>query len=177
MQKIIVLDRDGVINIDSDAYIKSADEWVPEAGSIEAIKALKQAGWIVAIATNQSGIRRGYYGRKQLSEMHQKMQALLGGDGVDWISYAPYLAEDQSTARKPKTGMLTAIEQRFGLSLAGMPMVGDTLADMQVALAKNMQPYLVTTGKGLRTLESNKALLSNVPVHHNLQHAVEAILK
>jgi D-glycero-D-manno-heptose 1,7-bisphosphate phosphatase len=180
VQKIIVLDRDGVINVDSDAYIKSADEWIPEAGSIEAIKALKKAGWIVAIATNQSGIRRGYYGRKQLSEMHQKLQCLLGddgGDGVDWISYAPYLDEDKSTARKPNVGMLTAIEQRFGLSLAGMPMVGDTLADMQVALAKNMQPYLVTTGKGLRTLESNKALLSDVPAYHNLQNAVEAILK
>ncbi len=177
MQKIIVLDRDGVINIDSDAYIKSADEWVPEAGSIEAIKALKQAGWIVAVATNQSGIRRGYYRRKQLSEMHQKMQALLGRDGVDWISYAPYLAEDQSTARKPKTGMLTAIEQRFGLSLAGMPMVGDTLADMQVALAKAMKPYLVRTGKGEATWTLNQGELENVPVYTNLQAVVKDILK
>lgn len=177
MQKIIVLDRDGVINVDSDAYIKSADEWMPEAGSIEAIKALKQAGWIVAIATNQSGIRRGYYGRKQLSEMHQKLQTLLGRDGVDWISYAPYLAEDQSTARKPKTGMLTAIEQRFGQSLEGMPMVGDTLADMQVARAKKMKPYLVRTGKGERTLASKEAILDGIPVYSNLQSVAKVLLQ
>ena len=177
MQKIIVLDRDGVINIDSDAYIKSAEEWLPEKGSIEAIKVLKQAGWKVAVATNQSGIKRGYYSKHQLNEMHQKLQALLGNDGVDWISFAPYLSEDDSPARKPKTGMLTAIEQRFGLSLEGMPMVGDTLADMQVAHAKNMQPYFVKTGKGLRTLATKDRQLADIPVYQNLQAAVEAILK
>lgn len=177
MQKIIVLDRDGVINVDSDAYIKSADEWQPEPGSIEAIKALKQLGWLVAIATNQSGIQRGYYGRHQLSDMHQKLQGLLGEHGVDWISYAPYLSEDRSPARKPASGMLTAIEQRFDLSLAGMPMVGDTLADMQVALSKNMRPYLVRTGKGERTLATQEAILNDIPVYSNLQSVVEALLK
>ncbi|VAW49020.1 hypothetical protein MNBD_GAMMA03-1785 [hydrothermal vent metagenome] len=177
MQKIIVLDRDGVINVDSDAYIKSADEWRPESGSIEAIKALKKAGWLVAIATNQSGIKRGYYGRKQLSEMHQKLQGLLGEHGVDWISYAPYLAEEHSPARKPSLGMLIAIEQRFNLSLSGAPMIGDTLADMLVARAKNMQPYLVQTGKGMRTLATEDVCLKNIPVYSNLYTAVEAILK
>ncbi|NPA72599.1 MAG: D-glycero-beta-D-manno-heptose 1,7-bisphosphate 7-phosphatase [Gammaproteobacteria bacterium] len=177
MSKIIVLDRDGVINEDSDAYIKSADEWQPVPGSIEAIKALKQAGWTVAIATNQSGIKRGYYGHKALTEMHQKLQALLGGDRVDWISFAPYLAEDNSPARKPGVGMLSAIEQRFNLKLAGAPMVGDTLADIRVAKAKSMQPYLVKTGKGLRTLASKEAVLADVPVYENLQAVVEALLK
>ena len=181
MQKIIVLDRDGVINIDSDAYIKSAKEWLPEAGSIEAIQSLKQAGWLVAIATNQSGIKRGYYSKQQLSAMHQKLQRLLFEAGckagVDWINFAPYLTEDNSPARKPNTGMLTAIEQRFGLSLVGMPMVGDTLADMKVAQAKKMQPYLVKTGKGERTLVSNDALLADIPVYSNLQAAVEALLQ
>jgi len=177
MSKIIVLDRDGVINIDSDAYIKTADEWLPEPGSIEAIKALKKAGWLVVIATNQSGIRRGYYSRKQLSAMHQKLQKLLGEQAVDWISYSPYLSEDNSPSRKPKTGMLTAIEQRFDVSLAGSPMVGDTLADMNVALAKNMQPYLVKTGKGLRTLAADDKIVNDIPVYDNLQAAVEAILQ
>ncbi len=177
IKKIIVLDRDGVINIDSDAYIKSADEWLPEVGSIEAIKALKQAGWIVAIATNQSGIKRGYYGRKQLSEMHLKLQQLLVPERIDWISYAPYLNEDNSPARKPSMGMLTAIEQRFGLCLSGAPMVGDTLADIRVAQSKNMKPYLVQTGKGVKTLATQDAVLTGVPVYLNLHAAVEAILK
>ncbi|MDA3806368.1 MAG: D-glycero-beta-D-manno-heptose 1,7-bisphosphate 7-phosphatase [Thiomicrorhabdus sp.] len=177
MQKIIVLDRDGVINEDSDAYIKSADEWLPVAGSIEAIQRLKVEGWLVAIATNQSGIRRGYYSRQTLSKMHQKLQDLVGGSGVDWISYSPYLAEDKSPSRKPSTGMLTAIEHRFDLSLTGCILVGDTLADIRVAFAKQMRPILVKTGKGQRTLASQDAVLDNVAVYENLQAVVEALLK
>lgn len=176
MQNIIVLDRDGVINKDSDAYIKSADEWLPVAGSIEAIQRLKAAGWLVAIATNQSGIRRGYYSRQTLSEMHQKLQNLVGGSGVDWISYSPYLTEDRSPSRKPGTGMLTAIEQRFNRSLKGSVLVGDTLADIKVALAKEMRPILVKTGKGQRTLASRDAVLEKIVVYENLQAVVEALL-
>ena len=177
MQNIIVLDRDGVINEDSDAYIKSAEEWLPVAGSIKAIRQLKAAGWLVAIATNQSGIRRGYYSRQTLSEMHQKLQSLVGGSGVDWISYSPYLSEDKSPARKPNTGMLNAIERRFDLSLKDCVMVGDTLADVKVALAKQMRPILVKTGKGQRTLASKDAVLDKVAVYENLQAVVEALLK
>ena len=176
-QKIIVLDRDGVINEDSDAFIKSADEWHPVDGSIEAIKKLKKAGWLVAVATNQSGIKRGYYSRQTLSEMHQKFVALLGDDSIDWISYAPYLSDDDSPARKPGTGMLQAIEQRFGLSLKGAPMVGDTLADVKVAMAMGMQPVLVKTGKGERTLATGDALLQELPVFDNLHAVVEAFIK
>ena len=175
-QKIIVLDRDGVINEDSDAFIKSAEEWVPVAGSIEAIKRLKKAGWIVAVATNQSGIKRGYYSHQTLSEMHQKFVDLLGGYTVDWISYAPYLTEDNSPARKPGIGMLQAIENRFGCSLANAPMVGDTMADINVALAKSMQPYLVRTGKGERTLATGDNRLKDIPVYENLHAVVEALL-
>ncbi len=177
MRNIIVLDRDGVINEDSDAFIKSADEWLPVSGSIEAIQSLKAAGWLVAIATNQSGIRRGYYSRQTLSEMHQKLQRLVGGSGVDWISYSPYLTDDNSPSRKPNTGMLTAIEQRFDLSLKDCVMVGDTLADVKVALAKQMRPILVKTGKGERTLASQDTVLENVAVYANLQAVVEALLK
>ncbi|MDX1347151.1 MAG: D-glycero-beta-D-manno-heptose 1,7-bisphosphate 7-phosphatase [Thiomicrorhabdus chilensis] len=178
-QKIIVLDRDGVINEDSDAFIKSPDEWHPVPGSIEAIAKLKQAGWLVAVATNQSGVRRGYYDRATLSAMHQKLQALLGAQGakIDWINFSPYVGGDNTPCRKPSTGMLTAIENRFGLPLQGAPMVGDTLADMRVALAKGLTPYLVRTGKGERTLESKDALLEEIPVYDNLLAAVEAILK
>lgn len=176
MAKIIVLDRDGVINEDSDDFIKSAAEWLPVPGSIEAIKRLKKAGWIVAVATNQSGIKRGYYSRETLSEMHLKFVKLLDGAKVDWISYAPYLSDDNSPARKPATGMLKAIEKRFDCCLQNAPMIGDTLADIKVAKAMGMQPYLVKTGKGQRTLKSNDDLLKNVPVYESLYEVVEALL-
>jgi len=176
MTKIIVLDRDGVINEDSDDFIKSAAEWLPVPGSIEAIKRLKKAGWIVAVATNQSGIKRGYYSRQTLSEMHLKFVELLDGAKVDWISYAPYLSDDNSPARKPATGMLKAIEKRFDCCLQSAPMIGDTLADIKVAKAMGMQPYLVKTGKGQRTLNSNDDLLKNIPVYESLYAVVEALL-
>jgi len=175
-KKIIVLDRDGVINEDSDAFIKSADEWKPIPGSIEAIQRFKKAGWLVAIATNQSGIKRGYYSRQTLSAMHQKLQSLLGDESVDWISYAPYLSTDNSPARKPQAGMLTAIEKRFNCKLVNAPMVGDTLADIEVAKAKSMQPYLVKTGKGMRTLATKDSGLHGVPVYDNLYDVAEKLL-
>ena len=184
-RKIIVLDRDGVINQDSDAYIKHPDEWHPEPGSIEAIVKLKQAGWLVAIATNQSGIKRGYYDRYTLSLMHQKLQKLLvaaGGDiaQVDWINYSPYLADDHSVCRKPLPGMLQAIENRFGVSLQGCPMVGDTLHDVAVAQLKGMVPLFVKTGKGAGILAKQDAktlaALAGVAVYDNLLAAVEDIL-
>ena len=177
MQNLIVLDRDGVINHDSDAFIKSPQEWQPIPGSLEAIIKLKRAGWLVAIATNQSGIKRGYYDRTTLSAMHQKMLSLLEGERIDWISFAPYLSDDHSPARKPAPGMLQAIEQRFNCRLHGQPMVGDTLADIAVAQAKGMQPYLVKTGKGQRTLASQDPKLQGVPVYENLLEVVEELLQ
>lgn len=177
-QKIIVLDRDGVINHDSDAFIKSADEWQPLPGSVEAIARLKQAGWLVAVATNQSGIRRGLFDRATLSAMHQKLQGLLLAHNarVDWISFSPYVSDDATPCRKPATGMLRAIQNRFGLSLAGAPMVGDTLADMQAARALGMQPFLVKTGKGERTLTSAGPALDEIPVYADLAAVVERLL-
>lgn len=178
--KIIVLDRDGVINQDSDNYIKSADEWMPEPGSIEAIVKLKKAGWIVAIATNQSGIKRGYYSSQTLSAMHLKMNALLGEYSVDWISFSPYVNEDNTACRKPATGMLRAIELRFDVSLKNAVMIGDSMADMKVAKKHGMTPLLVKTGKGERTLlaiaQSQDDGLREIPVFDNLLAAVESIL-
>lgn len=177
--KIIVLDRDGVINEDSDAYIKHPDEWHPVEGSLEAIAKLKRAGWTVAVATNQSGVRRGYYSRETLHAMHMKLVALLAEHEVtvDWINYSPYIAEDQSPCRKPSVGMLQAIENRFQCSLVGQPMIGDTVADIAVAKAKGMTPILVKTGKGERTLAKQDPMLQGVPVYDNLLAAVEALLQ
>ncbi|MBF6058318.1 MULTISPECIES: D-glycero-beta-D-manno-heptose 1,7-bisphosphate 7-phosphatase [Thiomicrorhabdus] len=176
MHKIIVLDRDGVINEDSDAFIKSAEEWIPVEGSMEAIRALKQAGWTVAIATNQSGIKRGYYDRATLSSMHQKMNDLLEDCKPDWISYSPYLSGDNSPSRKPQTGMMQAIEKALNVDLKGAPFVGDTLADIQAARSMSMQPYLVRSGKGERTLATQDPMLQGVEVFDNLQALVEYLL-
>jgi D-glycero-D-manno-heptose 1,7-bisphosphate phosphatase len=187
--KLIVLDRDGVINQDSDAYIKHPDEWHPEAGALEAIVALKQAGWTVAIATNQSGLNRGYYTREILSQMHQKLQHKLVELGdettkVDWINFSPYLSTDGSQCRKPGNGLLKMIEQRFHTSLENCPMVGDTFNDIMSAKSMKMTPYLVRTGKGQGLLKgldnaspSEKSVLDGVIVCDNLLKAVEAILK
>lgn len=177
-KNIVVLDRDGVINHDSDAFIKSADEWQPIEGSLEAIARLNAAGWLVAVATNQSGIKRGYYDRSNLSQMHQKMQSLLASVGghVDWLNYSPYLADCGSVCRKPLDGMLRAIELRYGQSLKGMPMVGDSLTDIQAAQQAGLVPYLVKTGKGERTLASQSTCLSGVNVYENLAAWVEECL-
>lgn len=180
--KLIILDRDGVINQDSDAFIKHPDEWHPESGSIEAIVRLKQAGWTVAIATNQSGIARGYYNRAILSGMHQKLQGLLfqaGGKStqVDWVSFSPYTADFNSPCRKPANGLLRVIANRFDCDLTDMPMVGDTLNDIYAAQSMKMQPFFVRTGKGERILQQNPEVahqaLAEVPIYSNLLAVVE----
>ncbi|SIO08195.1 D-alpha,beta-D-heptose 1,7-bisphosphate phosphatase [Sulfurivirga caldicuralii] len=177
--RLIVLDRDGVINEDSDAFIKSPEQWVPVPGSLEAIARLNRAGWTVAVATNQSGIARGYYDHATLSAMHQKLQGLLRplGGRVDWISTSPYLDHHNSPARKPGAGMLRAIAARYGCELTGVPFVGDTWGDVQAAQAVGMQPILVRSGKGERTLASHAEDIAalNVPVHDNLATVAEAL--
>ncbi len=177
--KLIVLDRDGVINQDSDAFIKSPQEWVPVPGSLEAIARLNRAGWTVAVATNQSGIARGYYDHATLSAMHQKMQALLASVGgrVDWISTSPYLDHHNSPARKPGVGMLRAIAARYGCDLAGVPFVGDSWSDVQAAQAVGMQPMLVRSGKGGRTLSAYAEAIADLtlPVYDNLAAVAEAL--
>ncbi len=174
--KIVVLDRDGVINQDSDNFIKTVAQWLPEPGSIKAIIKLKKAGWTVAIATNQSGIKRGLYSRQVLSAMHLKMNQLLDDYKVDWINYSPYLDEDNSACRKPATGLLRAIELRFDISLEGKFMIGDSLSDIKVAKKIGMIPLLVKTGKGEKTIASLGKDLTGIKVFDNLLAAVESIL-
>lgn len=173
--KLIVLDRDGVINHDSDDFIKSADEWQPIEGSLQAMARLNAAGWRIAVATNQSGIKRGYYDRACLSQMHLKMQAQLAalGGRVDWLNFSPYLSGCGSVCRKPLDGMLRAIELRYGQAIKGLPMVGDTLTDIQAAKQAGLVPYLVRSGKGERTLAAHAAELKGVAVHANLAAFVE----
>ena len=152
--KLLILDRDGVINHDSDAYIKSVEEWVPIPGSIEAIAALSKAGWTVAIATNQSGIARGYYDLATLDAMHARLRSLVAQQGgeVGLIVYCPHGPDEGCDCRKPKPGMLRAIARHYAADLPGLWFVGDSKGDLQAASAVDCQPVLVKTGKGQKTL-------------------------
>jgi D-glycero-D-manno-heptose 1,7-bisphosphate phosphatase len=151
--KLVILDRDGVINLDSDQYIKSPDEWKPIPGSLEAIALLNQSGFRVVICTNQSGIGRGLFEMDTLNAIHDKMIRALAhiGGHVDAIFFCPHTATDECTCRKPKPGMFLQIEERFNVSLEGVPAVGDSLRDFQAASAVGAKPILVLTGKGKKT--------------------------
>lgn len=151
--KLIILDRDGVINHDSDQYIKSPAEWRPIPGSLEAIARLNQWGWRVVVASNQSGIGRGLFGMDTLNAIHDKMIKALAqaGGRLDAIFFCPHAADSTCECRKPKPGMLLQIAERFNVGLAGVPVVGDSLRDLQAAVAAGCAPYLVLTGKGEKT--------------------------
>lgn len=152
--KLLILDRDGVINQDSDAYIKSVEEWIPIPGSIEAIAQLSRAGWTVAVATNQSGVARGYYPLETLDAMHARLRELVAEQGgeVGLIVHCPHGPNDGCDCRKPKPGMLKQIAAHYGVPLVGVWFVGDSSGDLEAAQAVDCQPVLVRTGKGETTL-------------------------
>jgi D-glycero-D-manno-heptose 1,7-bisphosphate phosphatase len=151
--KLAILDRDGVINFDSDQYIKSPAEWRPIPGSIEAIARLNQNGYRIAVATNQSGIGRGLFDMATLNAINDKMMELVFRQGgrIDALFFCPHTAMEECGCRKPKTGMLEEIATRFHSDLKGVPVVGDSLKDLQAADAVGAQPILVLTGKGEKT--------------------------
>ena len=148
--KLIILDRDGVINVDSDQFIKSPDEWKPIPGALEAIARLNQWGWRVVVASNQSGVGRGLFGMDTLNAINDKMVRSLAqvGGRLDAIFFCPHAADSTCDCRKPKPGLLLQIGERFNVDLAGVPVVGDSLRDLQAAVAAGAKPYLVLTGKG-----------------------------
>lgn len=174
--KLIILDRDGVINEDSDDYIKTVDEWIPLANSIEAIQRLKQAGFLIAIATNQSGLSRGYYDETTLDAMHQKMADLLAPQSIDYIAYCPHQNHHKCECRKPNAGMLVEILQRFELDASQVLMVGDSLRDWQAANELDMAYAQVKTGKGERTLSQGK-LPNDIPIYDDLSALVDHLLQ
>ena len=153
--KLVILDRDGVINHDSDQYIKSPDEWRPIPGSLAAIARLNQAGYRVVVATNQSGVGRGLFETDTLLAIHDKMLKALTqvGGRLDAIFFCPHTNADNCDCRKPKPGMLKEIAARFNADLTGVPAVGDSLRDLQAAVAAGAQPMLVLTGKGRKTAD------------------------
>lgn len=176
--KLVILDRDGVINEDSDDYIKSPQEWIPIPGSLEAIARLKAAGYHVAVATNQSGIARGYYDVDTLQAMHQKMAQLLSEQNtrIDYIAFCPHLSSEDCDCRKPKPGMLNRIANALNADLSKSIMIGDTLGDMGAAQAAGAAFSLVKTGKGIRTINSGH-LPNNIPIYENLADFVDHYLK
>jgi D-glycero-D-manno-heptose 1,7-bisphosphate phosphatase len=175
--KLVILDRDGVINVDSDQFIKSPEEWKPIPGSLEGIARLNHAGYRVVVASNQSGIGRGLFDMAALNAINEKMYKALAqaGGRIDALFYCPHPAEANCTCRKPKPGMFEDIARRFNVSLAGMPSVGDSLRDVQAASAAGALPMLVLTGKGAKT-EAAGGLPSNTSVCQDLAEAVRVII-
>ena len=178
-QQLVILDRDGVINQDSDAYIKSLEEWIPYPSAIEAIARLSQAGFTVAVATNQSGIARGYYDEAVLAAMHARLNTLVeaAGGHIAHIAYCPHGPDDTCSCRKPLPGLMIEIQKQLGLStLAGSWMVGDSLRDLQAGEACGCRVVLVKTGKGEKTIEKGIGL-SNALIHTDLAEFADRLLK
>lgn len=177
--KAVILDRDGVINLDSDDYIKSPEEWIPIEGSIEAMASMQQAGIQLAIATNQSGIGRGFYSEDTLNAMHQKLEALLRGQGATLppIFHCPHLPDDGCHCRKPRPGLLSNALEQLGVNANQCIMVGDSLRDLEAANALNMDSVLVKTGKGKRTLDKQPQLKAQYQVYENLAEFSKNLLE
>ena len=154
--KIIVLDRDGVINLDSDQFIKSPDEWKPIPGSLEAIARLNESGWRVVVASNQSGVGRGLFDMDTLNAINEKMTKAIAqaGGRLDAIFFCPHPADSTCDCRKPKPGMFLQIAERFNVDMKCVPVVGDSLRDLQAGVRLGCAPYLVLTGKGALTREN-----------------------
>lgn len=175
--KLVILDRDGVINYDSEHFIKSPAEWKPLPGSLEAIAKLTQAGYRVVVATNQSGIGRGLFDMDTLNAMHGKMHRAVQelGGRIEAIFYCPHSADSNCNCRKPKPGMMERIAGCFNISLHGVPAIGDSLRDLEAAVAVGAMPILVLTGKGEKT-RATEELPPDTLVFADLAAAVEHIL-
>ncbi|MEX0619652.1 MAG: D-glycero-beta-D-manno-heptose 1,7-bisphosphate 7-phosphatase [Pseudohongiellaceae bacterium] len=178
--KFVILDRDGVINHDSVDYIKTAEEWIPVDGSLQAIAELSGADFTVVVATNQSGIGRGLLDEQDLVRIHQKMLSLVQEHGgfIKRIFHCPHLPGDGCECRKPRVGLLKQIEAEFGCHVRNAPLVGDSLKDMQAAKAMGCLPILVRTGKGNDTLrESSSTDMQGVTVVNTLAEAAAMIIE
>jgi len=176
--KLVILDRDGVINFDSDHFIKSPAEWKPIPGSLEAIARLTQAGYRVVVASNQSGIDRGLFDMDTLNAIHDKMHRAVraAGGRIDAIFYCPHSADSNCNCRKPKPGMFERIAGCFNVDLGDAYAIGDSLRDLQAAAAAGARPVLVLSGKGKNT-QAEGGFPEGTPVFEDLAAVVEHILK
>ncbi|WP_457282820.1 D-glycero-beta-D-manno-heptose 1,7-bisphosphate 7-phosphatase [Polaromonas sp. P5_D5] len=179
--KLVILDRDGTINSDSDDFVKAPDEWLPLPGSLEAIARLNHAGWHVVIASNQSGLGRGLFDVAALNAMHAKMHKLLAAVGgrIDAVFYCPHAPEESCTCRKPLPGLFEQIGARFGVPLKGVPTAGDSLRDLQAGAAAGCEPHLVLTGKSARYRSGGRpeGLPEGTQLHTDLSAFADFILE
>lgn len=177
MPRLVILDRDGVINRDSAAFIKSPDEWLPIEGSLEAIGRLNAAGFDVAIATNQSGLGRKLIDKPALEAIHARMRAAARefGGHIDEIVWCPHLPEDGCDCRKPATGLLERLGRHYGIALTGVPMIGDSVRDIDAALAVGGRAILVLTGNGSRSAATLAARGVDIETYANLAEAAAAL--
>jgi D-glycero-D-manno-heptose 1,7-bisphosphate phosphatase len=178
LAKMVILDRDGVINHRQDENVTTVEGWDPISGSIEAINRLQKAGYLVTIASNHLGISRGYYTEEDLKNMHEKMQSMLSSRGasVDGIFYCPHGPESNCICRKPKPGLLFQIAREFDIDLSETPLVGDNISDIGAARMANAKPVLVRTGNGEYTMQHFPEAL-DVPVYDDLAHFVRETLR
>ena len=178
MKKIIILDRDGVINYDSSEYIKTPDEWHPIPGSLEAIAQLNRADFFVMVATNQSGVGRGYYDIATLDQIHEKMQKELASVGghIEEIFFCPHLPAEHCLCRKPAPGMLLRIQQKYNIDLATVFFIGDKLTDVQAARAAGCKSLLILSAMEKAVTAAHPELI-DVPRFGNLSEAVEFVIQ
>ena len=180
--QLVILDRDGVINEDSEHFIKSPQEWRPLPGSLEAVARLNKAGLHVIVITNQSGLARGLFDATTLAAIHEKMnrELLRRGGRIDAVYYCPHGPDDDCNCRKPRTGLFKELSRRLRTGLEGVPAIGDSLRDLQAAQAAGARPILVRTGKGRETEQDTAALaqagLENVEIYDDLAAAVDYLL-
>lgn len=172
----VILDRDGVINEDSDAFIKSPEEWIPIPGSLEAIELLTLKGYRIVVLTNQSGIARGYFDAAMLQRIHERMLSAVAARGgrIEAIFYCPHGPEDFCDCRKPAIGLFRAFAERFQVDLSGIPAVGDSFRDLEAARKAGAAPILVETGKGEQTRARHPNL--EIPICSNLYEAAQLII-
>jgi len=175
-RKLIVLDRDGVINADSDDYVKSPEEWRPLPGSLDAIARLARAGFDVVVATNQSGVGRGLFSEHALDAIHARMRAEVAaaGGAIKAIYVCPHRPEDDCECRKPRPGLLERIARDFGRPLAGVPFVGDKLSDVEAAVAAGARPIFVMTPE--RAADVGRARALGAEVYSSLAEAADGLL-
>lgn len=168
-----------MINFDSESYIKSPDEWLPIPGSLEAIARLTAAGYVITVATNQSGLGRGLFSEIDLANMHKKMCCLAeeSGGRIDGVFFCPHRPEDDCHCRKPRPGLLESIAAEYQVELSGVPYIGDSYKDVELARLTGCQPILVRTGKGTETERfASSGQLAGVPVFDDLAAATDYLL-
>jgi D-glycero-D-manno-heptose 1,7-bisphosphate phosphatase len=172
----IILDRDGVINEDSDAYIKSPAEWRPIPGSLEAIAELSRGGFSIAVLSNQSGVARGLFDMDTLQAINERMFAAVeqAGGRIDVLYFCPHGPDDDCACRKPRPGLFERFAREQQMDLTNVPAIGDSFRDLQAARATGARPILVRTGKGRRTLEKHPD--PGCPVFENLHEAAQFLL-